>query len=154
MDDNFMKISGKHDGGGKGKNKSIFSRIGRFFSKYMCCGKKSKIPNAKTIDINEFLREDFDNYNRFIVKYDENKLVDHGDGHFYSNNPQKFYLRDFFDIELTVCVPVVGSIVNENELNVDLMCKSIVNDVIDEVLDECIPKKHVSFSFFIEDTEF
>lgn len=40
-----------------------------------------------------------------INNFDQDELIDHGNGHYFSNNPRKFYLKDFFEIELAVFKP-------------------------------------------------
>lgn len=126
---------------------SILSRIGRFFEKWLCCGKKPNIAKNDFVNVNEFSSnypsdmdnfESFNHYNVCYIENDRNELINYGNGHYFTNNPSKFYLRDFFEIELTVLKP------NKDNFDDEQFCKFLVNDLIDKTLNKKI-KKSVSF---------
>lgn len=128
----------------KCKRLSVLTRVGRFFEKWLCCGKKFNCSKKDLVNIYEFLseyRSDIDNSkcnNVCDIKNDRNKLINYGDDHYYTSDPRNFKLRDFFDIELVVLKP------KKDNFDDEQFCKLIVVDLIDKTLKTQI-KKHVSF---------
>lgn len=127
----------------KNKNKSIFTRIGSFLKNLVCCSGSYKID---------------DHEKDYFIDYQSRELVNYGNGHYYSNNPSLFYLRDFIETDSVINNNLKSEKIVENAIepimNVDDdcmidFCRSIIHGIIDDVKMNVKKVKRVTFDEYM-----